>query len=286
MNQMSSSVEQPHYHRYLQDLLQGKSIPASRINSAFADELTAEHLLYVQVHGTRKTYKAIDTDSLRNYLITLNEHYRILEADDTTSRSQLAANTGNSKLSVIRSCPGFMVNSYEPIRCQLKGKEFIVNPPEGSMVFVSDWRTFVVPRKTVIVGIENMENFRMIHRQRDLFLSCIGQRQLLFASRYPQSSDLRNWLKTIDNEYVHFGDFDLAGISIYINEFQQYLNQRSSYLIPSDIDNRLQVGSSERYDRQYKKFHNLKSSDSKLQSLIDLIHSKRKGYDQEGYIEK
>jgi len=35
----------------------------------------------------------------------------------------------------------------------------------------------------------------------------------LFVSRYPQtqSKDLLNWLQSIPNPYLHFGDFDLTG---------------------------------------------------------------------------
>ena len=54
----------------------------------------------------------------------------------------------------------------------------------------------------------------MIRHQREFFESEIGSQRLLFVSRYPQSTDLRSWLQNIPNRYIHFGDFDLAGIHI------------------------------------------------------------------------
>ena len=109
--------------------------------------------------------------------------------------------------------------------------------------------------------------------------------RVLFVSRYPQSTDLRRWLCTIPNHYLHFGDFDLAGINIFLFEFQQYLGkERSSYLIPDDIGSRLQSGSRKRYDEQYCRFKDIKSDVCELQQLIDLICHERKAYDQEGYI--
>ena len=39
-----------------------------------------------------------------------------------------------------------------------------------------------------------------------------------------------------------------------------------------------------RYDEQFHHFNEVKSNNSELQRLIDLIHNERKAYDQEGYI--
>jgi len=168
----------------------------------------------------------------------------------------------------------------------LRGNVFVVNPPDGSFVFIDDWKHFSVPEDIVVVGIENMENFRMIRQQRKMFESLLGGKSLLFVSRYPQSTDLRNWLKSISNKYVHFGDFDLAGIHIFLTEFQKYLGDRASFLIPSDIEQRLTQGSSIRYNAQYGKFHTLHSLDKNIQSLLELINKYRRCYDQEGYIKK
>jgi hypothetical protein len=90
---------------------------------------------------------------------------------------------------------------------------------------------------------------------------------------------------SIPNHYLHFGDFDLAGIKIFLSEFQEFLgSDRSSYLIPDDIEYRLNSGSRKRYDEQYSRFNDISSDMPELQRLIDLIHHERKGYDQEGYI--
>lgn len=98
-------------------------------------------------------------------------------------------------------------------------------------MFVSDWKEFAVDADALVVGIENMENFRKVSMQRHLFESVLGcNARLLFVSRYPQSTDLRSWLRSIPNRYVHFGDFDLAGISIFLTEFHCCLGNRSSFL--------------------------------------------------------
>ena len=273
----------------LQRLIDGESVAASTLRKDFAETLIVEGLLTVHTHGSRRKFRAIDTLALKNFLKARYEELRSIGDGKPTSygtRSEQASETGNSKLVKVRSCPGFPVNSYESIKCSLNGETFVVNPPEGSFLFIDDWKQFAIPEDVVVVGIENMENFRMIRQQKTLFESLLGDKPLLFVSRYPQSTDLRNWLKDIPNKYVHFGDFDLAGINIYLTEFQKHLDDRASFLIPYDIEQRLSQGSFIRYNAQYGKFHTLHCSDKNIQSLLGLINKYHRCYDQEGYIKK
>ena len=273
----------------LQRLMTGELVAASLLRKDMAETLLTEGLLTVQTHGSRRTYRAINATALKVFLESHYEEIRGFENTEISrekaslTRSEQAAETGNSKLVKVRSCPGFPVNAYEPIACSLHGHELVVNPPEGSFMFITDWEDFVIPEDIIVVGIENMENFRVIRQQREFFESEIGSQRLLFVSRYPQSTDLRSWLQNIPNRYIHFGDFDLAGIHIFLTEFHKYLGDRSSYLIPSDIEQRLKQGSCTRYNVQYAKFHSLQS-ENRLQALIDMINKYRRCYDQEGYI--
>lgn len=89
----------------------------------------------------------------------------------------------------------------------------------------------------------------------------------------------------ISNPYVHFGDFDLAGIKIFLSEFHRYLPERSSYLIPLDIEEKLKNGSTERFQGNYYENRHLSSDIPELQALIDLIMKYHKAFDQEGYID-
>ena len=265
----------------IQALLAGELVAGSRLNSKLLDELLAEGLLLVVSRGSRKSYRARDAEALKRFLVDKDERYRLLEVNASDFRATMAAETGNSKLVMVRSCPGFPVNSYERVECFLGGDPFPVNPQEGSFLFVSDWKKFAILEDVVVMGVENMENFRMIRKQRTFFEKYLHNHDLsdkvLFVSRYPQSTDL--------SHYLHFGDFDLAGINIFLFEFQQYLGkERSSYLIPADIESRLKFGSRKRYDEQCNRFKDIKSDILELQQLIDLIHHERKAYDQEGYI--
>lgn len=271
-------------------LRDGETLPASLLKGEWVEELVRDGVLISTSHRSRRALFAPNANALCKALVAVDERFADLEflraalSSENALRSQQASETGNSKLVMVRSCPGFPVNSHEPISCKLNDREFIVNPQEGSFVFVADWQEFKIPEDVIVVGIENMENFRLIRQQRELFEQTIGSQRLLFVSRYPQSTDLRSWLQMIPNRYIHFGDFDLAGINIFLTEFHSHLGDRSSFLIPSDIEERLAKGSIKRYNDQYQKFKSINSNIPEIQHLIDAINKYHRCYDQEGYI--
>lgn len=272
-------------------LRMGETLPSSAIRGEWVEELLRDGVLISRSHGSRRSIMASSPQDLEQSLKYIDERLGNLDKmknllSSEASRSEQATETGNSKLVSVRSCPGFPVNSYEPITCCLNGRQIIINPEEGSFVFIADWQSFSVPKDVLVVNIENMENFRLVRQQQALFSSMFPGKQILFVSRYPQSSDLRSWLQTVSNQYVHFGDFDLAGINIFLTEFHKYLGERAVFLIPQDIEGRLQHGSSERYNTQYQRFKNLSSDIPSLQRLINMINKYHRCYDQEGYIER
>ena len=110
---------------YINALLAGDKIASSRIPKALRETLLSEGLITVTVHGSRKSVRALDTGRLKQFLIDYDEKFRILDVKGIASRAEQASSTGNSKLVSVRSCPGFPVNSYEPIGCELNGEALI-----------------------------------------------------------------------------------------------------------------------------------------------------------------
>lgn len=275
----------------LQRLTRGESIAYSSLPKNLVESLVKEGILTVAYHKTKRCLMAPNSKALCGALPQYNEALKDLEAaacllTEDNSRAAQAAVSGNSKTNSQRSLPGFLVNSYQPIECKLGGKSLTIEPIEGSTVYIAEWKDFILPSSTLIIGIENSESFLRIREQKNLFDSCLKQDEssILFVSRYAFSSDLMDWLTSVPNRYVHFGDFDLAGIDIFLKQFKPHVGDRGSFLIPSDIENRLKQGSRKRYDEHYLKYINLSAPEPDLQHLISLIHKYRRCYDQEGYI--
>lgn len=272
----------------LLDLLEGKPVASSRLSSAMAKLLLAEGLITVVPRGSTKSYRIINPKACRVFIsqqftggMELEEWLAIKSNESAITRADLVSSGGHSKLVATRAFRGFLANCYDPIEASINSCGFLLQPVEGTAVFIEDFAQFCVPKEVVIVGVENGENFQNIRGLKHLFAGI----KVLFVSRYPQSKDLVSWLQTIPNRYVHFGDFDLAGIHIYQHEFYASLGSKASFFVPDDIEDRLRQGNSTLYDKQYRKYKDMQLPDERLQTLVDLIHRYRKGYEQEGYIE-
>ena len=320
----------------LRAISQGEWVSARRIPAELLRELKDKQLLVARQHGSRIAYRAADPQEIGRL-------YSLVDPSTLSTRAELVEAFGDSKMRPIRSCPGFPVNVYQPLSVELgpadqsgKRPHILLGPVEGAFTFISDWQNFRIPADVLVVGVENMENFRKVSRQRHLFAgyttgygSCgdgCGSRvgcgdglskgcaegfgggcsegcgdgrgaPILFVSRYPQSGDLVAWLKSIPNRYLHFGDFDLAGISIFLTEFRIPIDGtpdsggRTEFFIPDWIEELLEKGSPERYQNQIERFQtlverllSLAPHDSRLHRLVSLIHTHRRGYDQEGLL--
>lgn len=280
--------------RQILAMLNGCEIASSKLSRAMADVLRQEGLVLARVNGSHCKYfvsgamrEACRMFIAQQFGLRCSLEEWIAASEKPAARAELVELTGDSKSRSVRTFRGFLVNSYTAIDATLKGNSFPVDPIVGSAIFVNDTDGFEVPSDVVVVGMENAENFMQIRRQKNLFDDLLPGCRLLFVCRYPQNTaaDLRAWLLRISNPYIHFGDFDLAGIHIYLSEFYAYLGERSSFLIPKDIEERLRGGNSALYDQQYAKFRDIKVTDVRLQPLVDMIHRYRKGYEQEGYID-
>lgn len=277
-------------------LRQGETVPFSRFPLEWIEEMLAEGGVSSIVRGSRKSLKVVSRAAFDVYLRSkglqldkLEETAAVLsEADSRASQVQLL---GDSKAVAVRSCPGFPVNVIGPLSVRLGERKVLMCPCPGSFLYISDYWNFRIPSNAIVVGVENMENFRLPERQMAVWEEIQDQfgedgvPPLLLVSRYPQSRDLVMWLQGIPNRYVHFGDFDLAGIHIYLAEFYRYLGDRSAFFIPEDIEERLSLGSRERYQVQFERFGRMDIPDPRVKPLADLIHRFQKGYDQEGYVE-
>lgn len=273
-----------HIAEKLLKLSNGEQLPSSSAKHALINELVIEEII-VRKGRIQKTLLVSDSKALHTYMQNnysikdLQEYVEVLKKEEVT-RTELVAATSDSKQIGVRSFKGFLLNCYEPIEAKLNGNQLILKPEIGTFQFIYDFEQFTLPTDITVVGMENPTNFRHIEKQKYLFRHI----KPLFVSRYPQnqSKDLIKWLQIIPNEYVHFGDFDIAGIGIYLNEFKKYLEGKSKFFVPENIDELIKkFGNRNRYDNQKINFDNKAITETELLRLIEIIHRRRKGLDQE-----
>ena len=268
-------------------LYEGATLPASAAKHSMVDDLIQENILF-QTGKIKKTIGLINPKNLDLYLhnrfaIKDLKAYVAAFEETETSRASLVDVTGDSKLKKVRTFKGFLVNCLTPIQATLNSEEIVIEPREGIFNFIYDFENFIPAPNVTLVGVENSENFRKLKEKAYLFKDI----QPLFVSRYPQSQskDLRKWLSSIPNNYLHFGDFDMAGIGIYLNEYKKFLSEKCRFLIPKDIEEIIKnYGSRKRYDSQKMNFNISAIDEEELRELLNLLHKYKKGLDQEKFI--
>jgi hypothetical protein len=273
-----------HIAEKLLQLSQGKSIPSSMAKHSLIEDLVMEGIIE-RKGRIQKSLLLHDKKALHTYLqnkCSINDlqfYVQVCRKEELT-RSELVAATSDSKHRGVRSFKGFLVNCYFPIQATLNGNQITLNPVDGTFQFIYDFEKFVIAPDITIVGVENPSNFRHIDKQKYLFSDI----KSLFVSRYPQnqSKDLIMWLQSIPNSFLHFGDFDFSGIGIYLNEYKKHLADKASFFVPDNIDDLIkEFGNKKRYDEQKINFNIRTMSETKLLKLIETIHKRRKGLDQE-----
>ena len=255
-------------------LSKGEKIASSKMRHSIVSDLIAEGI----IHRPGKVNSILQVTE-QAQLILYEEYIETFKKEETTRAAQIAV-AANSKTKKTRTFKGFLINSYTPISTVLNGIPFIVAPAEGSFDFIYDYEHFIPDQEVLIIGVENSENFRFIEKQAYLFKN----EKVLFVSRYPQSQskDLIKWLKKVPNSYLHFGDFDFAGIGIYLHEFKKHLGGKSSFFIPESIGTIIdKFGNKRNYDIQKINFNVSGIHEEGLIDLIKTIHQYKKGLEQE-----
>ena len=268
-------------------LQKGEKIPLSKLKHSSILDMIDNGVLKKRGQGKSKTQIYLPNDNsliayLKNHfgIESLVSYIEALKKEDL-SRAEAIEVSSDSKLKRIRTFKGFLVNCFEPINCILNNESITIHPKEGTFTFVYDYEYFSLPENITIVGIENPENFRQIGKQKRLFHNI----EPLFVSRYPQSKDLIKWLKMIPNNYLHFGDFDFAGLNIYWNEFKKHLENRANFFLPPDIENILSSkGNRENYNNQEIQFGPNEIKELNVIILLKVIEKFKKGLEQEIFI--
>jgi hypothetical protein len=272
----------------IQLLIQGEIIPYGQLKSKVIDQMIEDGILNMKLQGrSRKTIFTTRQEAVTNFLSShlgindLNTYIDNKESGLTRAENIIASSS--SKSSTRRTFKGFLVNCFSPLEAKINGCEIIIEPQEGTYTYIHDFEDFRIPPYSLVIGIENPENFRFISKQTHLF----DAESILFVSRYPQSKDLATWLQSIPNKYLHFGDFDFEGIRIFRDEYLQHLKNKATFFIPQNIEELItKYGNKRLYDTQYKSNASVALNlNSDIENLISLFHKYKKCLEQEVLVE-
>lgn len=272
-------------------MLKGEKIALSSVRGSSLVAITAmldNGIIKKQIQGRSKTCLFVDDKQsiqffLKNhYGINDIERYIAVLRQEEINRTEAISIASDSKLKSSRTFKGFLVNCLSPVQCTLNNQPFNLLPVPGAFTFIYDFENFVPPSDVIIVGIENPFNFRFVELQEKLFSTITP----LFVSRYPQTKDLVKWLQNIPNKYLHFGDFDYAGLNIYLNTYKIFLKERACFFLPPDIEVLISTnGNRDLYIKQQLQFNETGIDEDDVRKLLEYIRKYKKGLEQEVYVE-
>jgi hypothetical protein len=220
--------------------------------------------------------------ALRNYLrlhfgITdLEQYTELLSQENRDGEDSLRA-TASTKTLRKKSIQGFFIKAFStPV--EMDGNP-LDDLPAGVDYFVSDAGRLKISSTALVVGVENPECFMKADRLLHLF----PQKELVFVLKYHSHSPVQ-WLETVANPYLHFGDFDPAGIAIYCNEYLRRLGaERCRFFVPDGIEMRIEKqGDPGLYNQQAHLWPpSIKIVQPDLQRVVHCISQFGKGLEQE-----
>ena len=206
-----------------------------------------------------------------------------LASGEVFSRAEKVALFGNSKQDgADKTVKGFTILADRVLNISYQKREYVLNPSTG--LHIINKSALAIPEHVTVIVVENAECFYDLR-----WIPNAGLRPedgpYIIMCRFPICEEGKLWLEFIPNRILYFGDFDLAGIRIYETEFKRRLRDRISFIIPSDIEDRIrQSGNPSLYSKQVNEgFANLKSYSEELTNLISRIHLLQSTYEQEGY---
>jgi hypothetical protein len=208
--------------------------------------------------------------------------YFIEEKNEPKSRDEIADNYSHTKRVESKSFNGLMISVFDKLEVNYNDKKQYFYALDGSGLFLHYTSKLQLDDDVIVVGVENPQVLWYINNYKHLFEN---DKKYLFLciSEYKTTYQYK-WLESFSGEYIHFGDFDLAGINIYLNTIVPKLKKAKShsFLIP---DNIYEIIKKKNYMLDYSnqtRYLNITSKEDKnLQKLIEFIKSHKITIEQE-----
>lgn len=246
-------------------LKEQKELNYSQVPKNLIEELKSENLIEIKIISANKKKIIVKEQFYTKYK-------DLEEIEKATSRSELVKTNSHTKAKKISPQDGLYING----NCMIEDVKLPLFPPsKSSALFLKEFPT--ISKDILVVGVENFENLIYFKSQLKYF----QDNNILFVYR---NSAMLRFIANIENEVIYFGDFDLAGIHIYLYEICKF-NKNVKLFIPQNIEELIKNnGSSELYKKQFSKYKDLNSKNGIIQYLIDIINKNQRSLEQEYFI--
>lgn len=267
-------------------IVQGSLTEKKFKNQDIIEQLKLNNSVTSSRKGSRKYIHLAKEENifllLKNYNYLINSFQEIDNYIENifnkkVPRDIIQQHHNNSKAKVSKSMHGLYISSLQELDIKLNDEIIRILPNNGLGYFLFHTEKIELFKETIIVGVENYQVVWFAKKYKELFVRL----NLLFIVITPY---MLEWISTLENEYIHFGDYDLAGVNIYINKVLPRLKKSKKYsmFIPNNIEQLIEkYGNIELYENQ-KQYKSLYSDNIEILNLIKTIIKLKKGLEQEG----
>jgi len=273
--------------RNLKTLLVDKIITYGKFgNEELIKKLELNGAVFVEKRTVKRWFIHLKKEN-NIFLFLRNNGYNIFSVEDidnyideifekNPTRATIQKLENNTKARKSQSLKGLYISSLQAVDIEVDSKKFIISPLDGMGYFFFHTQNVVVDKNIIIVGVENYQVVWFANKYEQF----VKDKNLLFVMITPF---IYEWLDGLENEYIHFGDYDLEGINIYINKIIPKLSSAKNYsmFIPENIEILIKNGSSELF-KQQRELQNMVIEDERVKELEKLIRKYKKCYEQEG----
>ncbi len=270
--------------KILQKLITQKEINGSEFrDKKFLEELKEEKIVHIKQLSSKRV-KIILLKNFEDYLLNkfnisnLDEFIEVLSKKDI-SRNELSHISNDTKIKATKVQGGIYINTLEEIQMKIDDEICLINPLTNGSIFINHLSKIELDEDILLVIVENFQNLLSLRKQKYLFSSL--DKKLLFVFR---NSYLYKYLAEFKNEILYFGDIDLAGVSIFLNDIRPKIKAKSSFFIPQNLELELKNANDVLYFKQYEQYKNLSSNEKYISDLIKLLHKYKKSIEQESFI--
>ena len=248
-----------------------------KLNGSVVDGKRTPKIRYIQLANALNIFIL-----LKNFgynIASVEEIERYIEEifENKPSRDTIQEWRNDSKAINSPSLKGLYVSSLHVTKIKLNSEVISILPTDGIGYFLFHTETIELFPDTVIIGVENYQVIWFAKRYKEFF----NMQNSIFVVINPY---MLEWISGVENQYIHFGDYDLAGINIYLNKVFPKLQDanKASMFIPDNIAFLIEKhGDTALYEKQ-KQYTNLLTDDVKILDLINSIKYYKKAIEQEG----
>jgi len=254
-----------------------KIIEGLKLNGSVCDGKKSAKVRYINLLKAENIFIFLKNSSFNIESIEDIDRYIDEVYDNKPSRDTIQKWHNNGKAVDSKSLRGLYISSLNSVNIKVNNELVTIIPNSGIGYFLFYTQKVGLDKDTIVVGIENYQVVWFAKKYQEFFQSS----KILFVVINPY---MLEWIKSIENEYIHFGDYDLAGISIYLDKIIPRLlkSKKYSMFIPENIEELIQKhGDTQLYKQQIESKH-LTVKDKKIESLIKIIDKYKKGIEQEG----